>query len=227
MSVPHRHPTHWLISTQAKNLAAEDEVVDGEALEQDGRSDLSAQNIRGEPLRREEEAEAPAEHLDADDVLHREVAVLGEDGVEAVRVERRDEVVEPAGAAHRREREERADRLRAARDARRVAEHVGPAAEPERGRRRGLGVGVAAEARAEERGREAGAADHDRVGAARGDAEDLLRDELGLDDRAGAEREAAPRVDGLAGGADLRRRDRVLDAIDVKGGGAGRGLRRR
>ena len=119
---------------------------------------------------------------------------------------------------HRREREERADRLRAARDARRVAEHVGPAAEPERGRRGGLGVGVAAEARAEERGREAGAADHDRVGAARGDAEDLLRDELGLDDRAGAEREAAPRVDGLAGGADLRRRDGVLDAIDVKGG---------
>ena len=30
--------------------------------------------------------------------------------------------------------------------------------------------------------------------------------------------EAAPRVDGLAGGADLRRRDGVLDAIDVKGG---------
>ena len=123
-----------------------------------------------------------------------------------------------ARAAHRREGEERADRLRAARDARRVAEHVGPAAEPERGRRGGLGVGVAAEARAEERGREAGAADHDRVGAARGDAEDLLRDELGLDDRAGAEREAAPRVDGLAGGADLRRRDGVLDAVDVKGG---------
>jgi len=130
-----------------------------------------------------------------------------------------------ARAAHRREREERADRLRAARDARRVAEHVGPAAEPERGRRRGLGVGVAAEARAEERGREAGAADHDRIGAARGDAEDLLRDELGLDDRAGAEREAAPRVDGLAGGADLRRRDGVLDAIDVKGGGPGAELR--
>ena len=60
-----------------------------------------------------------------------------------------------ARAAHRREGEERADRLRAARDARRVAEHVGPAAEPERGRRGGLGVGVAAEARAEERGREA------------------------------------------------------------------------
>ena len=94
MSVPHRHPTHWLISTQAKNLAAEDEVVDGEALEQDGRSDLSAHNIGREPLRREEEAEAPAEHLDADDVLHREVAVLGEDGVEAIRVERRHEVIE-------------------------------------------------------------------------------------------------------------------------------------
>ena len=37
-----------------------------------------------------------------------------------------------------------------------------------------------------------------------------------------AEREAAPRVDGLAGGADLRRRDGVLDAIDVKGGLDGR-----
>ena len=94
MSVPHRHQTHWLISTQAKNLAAEDEVVDGEALEQDGRSDLSAHNIGREPLRREEEAEAPAEHLDADDVLHREVAVLGEDGVEAVGIESRDKVVE-------------------------------------------------------------------------------------------------------------------------------------
>ena len=30
------------------------------------------------------------------------------------------------------------------------------------------------------------------------------------------EREATPRVDGLAGGADLRRRDGVLDAIDVR-----------
>jgi hypothetical protein len=47
---------------------------------------------------------------------------------------------------------------------------------------------------------------------------------LGTNSRSGcgtlerAEREAAPRVDGLAGGADLRRRDRVLDAIDIKGG---------
>ena len=125
--------------------------------------------------------------------------------------------VDSARAAHGREGEERADRLRAARDARRVAEHVSPAAEPEGGRGGGLGVGVAAEARAEERGREAGAADHDRVGAARGDAEDLLRDELGLDDRAGAASDpklGRPTRSDRAGGTAvfLRRRDGVRAA---------------
>ena len=80
-------------SEPAMHLASEHKVIDGEAL-WIVRSDLAAHNIGREPLRREEEAEAPAEHLDADDVLHREVAVLGEDGVEAVGIESRDKVVE-------------------------------------------------------------------------------------------------------------------------------------
>jgi hypothetical protein len=189
-----------------------------------------------------------------------------------------------ARAAHRREGEERADRLRAARDARRVAEHV-PAREERSSRVDGAGDvrasrrdrcrrGAALEVATETRGPHAqppsqSAADEaawesesrprraPRSAAARpaprimtalepleatprtfsATSSGLMIEQAPARDPklgtfscsgrqngvklrtlARTEREAAPRVDGLAGGADLRRRDGVLDAVDVKGG---------